>query len=210
MTMYIDNIQFEVKSHPTRFVAGGRSVVDGWRNLVGTSHGLLDTAAFDSNSDLDFDKTHNISFGTSYAGTYTNGLSIVAVIHPTYITGWNAVAQYATAGDSALYINGSSFGLYSTGWDTGSGIVINTTQHIVCTVDGSNAGACYYNGTKVATVSVPAGVRTWEYFHAGGINVGDGENFVGKIYLLQVYNRRLTDAEVTKIYASQKKRFGLA
>jgi len=92
-----------------------------------------------------------------------------------------------------------------------------TWYHIVFTYNGSNQGNLYVNGTKVASTGIvtksnptPAtflslGKSDGFGLYLGGVN----GNFVGNIGAWKVYNRALTDSQITQNYNALRWRYGL-
>jgi len=93
-----------------------------------------------------------------------------------------------------------------------SGPTINsdTWYHTILTYDGSLV-ALYLNGTLVASSTTSGSLS---YAVGGNLNIGrknliDGEYLLGKVQVARVYNRALSQAEITQNYNALKSRFGL-
>lgn len=115
----------------------------------------------------------------------------------------NQVFNYGNAATNQAYgfsVQSSSVTNYGWGNDlvlNGYSIGANSWVHIVTTYDGTTA-KIYYNGVLQAS-----GSKTWNTagtaFRLGRqINASNG--FLGHVDDLKIYNRAITDAEVTQLY----------
>ncbi|PLR93178.1 LamG domain-containing protein [Bacillus sp. T33-2] len=88
----------------------------------------------------------------------------------------------------------SRLGVRRTGANViaGSTVTLNTLTHIVVTYDGT-AWNAYINNVKATALTASA--------MALSPNLTMGSGFQGKFYLARIYDRPLTDAEVTQNYA---------
>ena len=85
-----DGIQFEKKSHVTKFVNGSRSATDGWKDLSGNgNHADLTSLTYSTtnirntpNNDFSFDQSSNNMVKRS-ALTQTTSMTCCAWIYPT-------------------------------------------------------------------------------------------------------------------------------
>jgi hypothetical protein len=141
--------------------------------------------------------------------------------YPTSTSGYQRFIDLGTAG---VTTNGIMFGRYNSNsnfvdtFNGTSGIdvqsnsnsPINTWQHIVATV--SNAGAVKFylnaapNGTGTTRV-VTAVTRTSN--NIGKSNLTGDAYYGGKLSVVRIYNRVLTDQEVKQNCNAQQGRFGI-
>lgn len=80
-------------------------------------------------------------------------------------------------------------------------------NHSIMAYDGSNVKG-YWNGGQAFSVAKTGNMESGN----SPFTIGNGDNYpwYGKIAVVRVYNRGLTQAEVTQNYNSLKNRFGLA
>jgi hypothetical protein len=182
----------------------GTSVYDG-------SGSGLDSTTFDNptwthgkyGSALSFDGNDYVGF--TYSGTFS-AMTITAWIYPTDLSrAWNAIVQTASSGDRALYVKSNGrLQFYSACDSTGDTISTNTWTHVAVTVDGSDNLIYYINGIKSGGCTSTSSPRVIEYFHISGVNAGDGENFIGKIDEVKIYNYVRTPAQIAWDYNQGK------
>jgi len=91
-----------------------------------------------------------------------------------------------------------------------------TWYNIVFTYNGVNNGNLYVNGSKVATTGYVAKSNPTSTFLSlgkpdgvGGYIGGVTNNFTGNIGAWRVYNRTLTDAEITQNFNALRGRYGI-
>jgi hypothetical protein len=102
-------------------------------------------------------------------------------------------------GRYGLYINGACyFPSY-----LGAG-----TYYAVATRDGSGNCKLYLNGVLSNTASNSNNIGTNSF--RMGTNTGGGEVLNGKVPVMRLYNRALTQAEITQNYRHYKTRFNLS
>ena len=222
-TIYIQDLQFELKSHATQFagVSTTRSATQGLIDRTGTSTINISNASFDSNAQMTFDGTDDYINDASFdMGTPTditlectirfNGSLDSAdrkVMHYNKTGGTNAVFQLRK-GDSASRLmyqahNGSQ---WYTMTDTDA-IESDTWAHFMITHSGTSA-IMYKNGVQSATATM--GNLHWT--NANNLLIGyraNSEYWKGDIPTMKIYNRALTAAEVLQNFNATKSRFGL-
>jgi hypothetical protein len=209
-TIYIQDLQFELKSHATQFagVSTTRSATQGLIDRTGTSTINISNASFDSNAQMTFDGTDDhVSLG-----------------NPTAL-------RDLTAGTiETVYYRDASSGTYQMIFtDAGSDLEINYSANVLQFYIG-NSGLSYTHAVTDQWFNV---VGTWgasfKKLYINGVQVASGGNtgtdtgsrdrfvggrganfpFNGEIPIAKVYNRTLTAAEVLQNFNATKSRFGL-
>ena len=190
--------------------------------------GLLQEFRFDNsytnqNADVTFSNNINTSFVADRFGNANSALSIqnqgvtaffnglptgsgartVSIWVVSQSTVDNQVFNYGNNTNNQAYgfsVQSSSVTNYAWGNDlvlNGYSIGANAWVHIVTTYDGTTA-KIYYNGVLQAS-----GNKSWNTADSGfriGRNINGSNGFYGHVDDLKIYNRALTDAEVTQLY----------
>lgn len=154
--------------------------------------------------------------------TIKNEMTLETVVYSTVANagGSRIVSPRITEGGSPLGfgINSSSIAVEintTTGWKTGnifgSDIGLNRWLHIIQTTSvTSNLFSTYINGALRTTVSLASSVPNG----GNGILIGRGfyggvKNATGRVSMVRVYNRALTDAEITQNFEALRGRYGI-
>ena len=87
-------------------------------------------------------------------------------------------------------------------------VVANTWNNIVYSKVGNTLNA-YLNGTSVATTNVSGNIQTIQRYIIAQDNLFSGNLWSGIMANVMIYNKGLSQAEVTQNYNAQKSRFGL-
>ena len=150
-----------------------------------------------------------------------SGDSAFTVTHWAY---WNdPIAQYApaviygTASPSKWVSLNTAAGdfkasFYSNEFQSTTDVDVETWYNVALTYAGGTNGALvlYVNGVSIKTGTTTLNITLGG---TGGINLGGYEgytyDFNGNVACAYVYNRALSQAEITQNYNSQKARFGL-
>lgn len=190
--------------------------------------GLLQEFRFDNsytnqNADVTFSNNINTSFVADRFGNANSALSVqnqgvtaffnglptgsgartVSIWVVSQSTVNNQVFNYGNNTNNQAYgfsVQSSSVTNYAWGNDlvlNGYSIGANAWVHIVTTYDGTTA-KIYYNGVLQAS-----GNKSWNTADSGfriGRNINGSNGFYGHVDDLKIYNRALTDAEVTQLY----------
>ena len=210
-TIYVRNLQVELKGHITPYTTTSRSSTQGLLDLAKTTDINTSTVSFDSNAQLSFDGTDDIlNTGLfSSRNTSTNPFTIEAVVKSDTTSGARMWLDATSNGSNQrLYCahaavgTGNPMGIQSTAWSS-SGVSDTDYHHYVITMDGSTA--TLYNN------SVPHSTRNYSSYGIQAINVGgrNGYRWVGKIPIFKIYDRTLTSTEILSNYNSYKNRFGI-
>jgi len=228
LTSRFSKVQLEVKTHPTQFVNGSRSVTQGLLDMSGTKTINLTDVSFNSNAQITFDGTNDRITGgasTNYLPLPTHsleawikspglgaGMGTSAIFGITYglivqILSGGILHYYAYTTDSGPQV--ILFDLYSTGVN----LFDNNWHHVVCTRDSSNVNI-YIDGTLNSTTSnggTWTGTNVWASMN---MLIGNNPNnvyyyFNGSIDIAKIYNRGLSTSEVLTNYNAFKSRFGI-
>lgn len=207
-TLYINGLQWEKKSHPTPFAGFTRSATEGLKDLMVTNQIDISNVSFDANAQMTFDGTDDLIDITTNFGTL-NAYTFEYVVYSNSsgnmpISSRTSTAFYKYGAYSWRYTHGGVGGeFYHTyGNDTG-------WAHWVITYDGSTISV-WENGVSKGTSS-SSGTADF----SGGIRIGSWTSSAsytwdGKIPIMKMYNRALTQSEVTQNYNAIKSRFNLA
>jgi hypothetical protein len=185
----------------------GTSVLDSsGNNLTGVISGATRTTAGHSGSALTFNGTSDWVTVNDAAVLDVTRVTLEAWVRPTTLSGWrtvimkesaNALAYVLYAHDNAprpaAYINNGGVDLTVAGT---AALPLNTWTHLAMTYDGSNM-RLYVNGALVTTTAATGNIITTANPLRIGGNNSWGEYFAGQIDDVRVYNRALTQAEIT-------------
>ena len=93
---------------------------------------------------------------------------------------------------------------------TGSTVIVaGNWYHAVFTRNSSGVAHIYLNGVQDATGTISTATPVNAPFNIAGTTILTGRWVNGKIPFCRIYNKALTQAEVTQNYNAQKSRFGL-
>jgi len=117
--------------------------------------------------------------------------------------GDNYVIYLASTSQLSFYMSNQGGYIYSTG-NTFS----NSWNHIVATYNNTNR-AIYINGVLKTTSNASGNVPNGSILNIGAYQNQSVYTINGRMPIMRIYNRGLTDSEVLQNYNSQKGRFGL-
>jgi hypothetical protein len=228
LTSRFSKVQLEVKTHPTQFVNGTRSVTQGLLDMSGTKTINLTDVSFSPTAQITFDGTNDRITGgasTNYLPLPTHsleawikspglgaGMGTSAIFGITY----GLIVQILSGGTLHYYAyttdNGSQvilFDLYSTGVN----LFDNNWHHVVCTRDSSNVNI-YIDGTLNSTTSNGGAWTGTNVWASMDMLIGNNPNnvyyyFNGSIDIAKIYSRGLSASEVLTNYNAFKTRFGI-
>lgn len=203
--------QVEQKSFASPLVLGTRSSTEGLLDLTKNTVLDLTTVSFDLQGYPLFDRTDdylNTGKTASDLGMYDSAFTAEAVFKITYdISGDNMVfGTNQTALRQGLHIgarNGILYhGHYSADFPIGS-VGLNETVHVCWVYDGATAHT-YKNGVLLGSKAIGSFIGTtniWIGRHWG--------YFGGEIPVAKIYNRALSQEEITRNFTAYKKRFSI-
>src|SRR5205809_1687899 len=184
----------------------GTTVADAsGNNHTGTVSGATWTTAGRYGSALVFNgTTAKVTVLNAASFGLTTGMTLEAWVYPTAVpTGWRAVIDKTVDG-YYLMASSSPNDRPAVGgtWTAGnqnlaapSGLAVNTWTHLAATFDGAMV-RLYVNGVQVTSQAQATPLRTTTGTLQIGADSYAGENFVGRIDEVRIYNRALTAAEI--------------
>lgn len=189
-----------------------------WYDLTNNNNDvtLVSSPIYNSGGYFTFNGTtqYAISDSTSLLGGTGNIAHSVemwvnfSVIDNIYRWWLSEIGPYTTGSHHWIGTSGTStqFGVYAGGQTSPILSGINNWQHIVSTHDGTNYKV-YVNSILKGTTSATFGFTSSQW------NIGKPQGaegyFNGKISIGRIYNRAITDVEVTQNYNALKSRYGL-
>ena len=221
--MYIRELQVELKPHQTPYASSTRSDTASLIDLTRTTNIDVGDASFDSTGQPDLDgtgdfikasSTHGITGDITLEGVFNEDAS--SSPHTTVIC-TDTGHQYGVK--LMAFKNTSRYGLW-LGFGSSSHVAMvdgsfsnNTTYHLAASWDQSSGVVkIYLNGVLKSTQST--GQTSAVSLNEAKVVVGADYHSLsyglnGKVYVGKVYNKVLTDAEVTQNYRAYKNRFNL-
>ena len=192
---------------PNTSVSSTQSLVD----LKRTTTIDVSNVSFDSNAQMTFDGTDDIINTGLFSGRNpsTDPFTVEAMVKSDVTSGSRIWIDATTNGSSQRFYSAlidstsHAIGIQGSAWsDPTPGDT--DWHHQVIVMDGNTAKA-YNNGELASSKSYTS------YTLAGGLNVGgrSGYRWVGQIPIFRLYNRALTQDEVSRNYNAFKDRFGL-
>jgi len=208
--VWVKEYQAEQKTHPTQFVNGTRSATQGLLDVAGGKTIDLTSVSFDANADIEFDGTNDVILAPSgfpssvseYTIEYVARLDSaarmpIASYSNTAFYKYGDYSWYYTHGGSAAEFYYPNGGGYITGWG-----------HWVITYDGSNVKV-YRNNSYLGAQASSGTADFSQGWRIGYWSSGGGYAWDGKIPVVKIYTRALTQAEVANNYKFYKNRFTL-
>jgi hypothetical protein len=205
-----------------------------WTDLSGTGNNgtLVNTPTYNSSGYFDFDyaQFENVTFSSSSSLQFLNRspYTLEAWVYPTINPGANNWTGIFDREDTSIGSR-DGYNLYflgSAGTDTtfsterfvagsaaapsvtlNQSVSVNNWSHIVATYDGTTL-SLYRNGSLVGTPATSTG-NISNTSKTLTIGVRGGNYFGGRISNAKIYNKALTDNEITQNYNALKHRFGL-
>lgn len=182
--------------------------------LTGTGNSLTISGSGSTIDSLYFNGSAFASLATESFNYGQTARTMMAWARPTGFNNYGAIFAYGTNGSNqgtgiAQLSTGTNYGSYSQNVEAWGGGTpqINTWAHVAFTYNGTNA-TMYVNAT---IVNGPTG-KNWSVVQNiayVGMNLNNTETWIGNIAQVMFYNRSLSSAEITQIYNTQKKRYGL-
>jgi hypothetical protein len=205
----IADVQLEVKTHATQYSSVyTRSTTDALKPLAGNSSIDLTNVSFDANAQLTFDGTDDYIDITTNFGT----LSEYTIEHVSY-KGSNNRMPISSRGGPLFYQYGDNSWYYTHGGVAAEYYypttkIINGWGHWVITYNGSYV-KIYRNGIFEGQQAT-SGTADWTNGFKIGNYIYGSYPWNGQIAVVKMYNRALTDGEVTQNYNKYKTKFKLS
>jgi len=208
-----DGLVFAVDAGSERSYPGSGTTTT---SLVGSNTGTLTNGvAFsaDNGGTWDFDGVDDYITASRALSTnnYSAEFVFKADVNSTGTEHWLG-SQYPGTGrvifdlytDNRLrnFVNGTSINGATT-------IETGTWYHAVFTRNSSGVAHIYLNGVQDATGTISTATPVNAPFNIAGTTILTGRWVNGKIPFCRIYNKALTQAEVTQNFNAQKSRFGL-
>jgi hypothetical protein len=208
--LYLWHPQLELKSHATPFTTGTRSATQGLLDLTGTSSIDLSNVSFDSNAQMVFDGTDDyIQIGQSSQFNITTDVSAFAMVKINDLSGWDGIFGTFDGGGFIhfqLYLGGLNCYIYGPdiGYDRIDSAQCYLTPNQWTEVGftfGANTLTLYINGVAMPTKVYGSAnlVSSTSAVSIGRVYAAD-RCFGGNISDVRLYNRALTQAEISQNY----------
>ena len=210
-TIYVRNLQVELKGQPSPFTATSRSSTQSLIDLKRTTDINVSNISFDSTGQPSFDGTDDILNTGLFSGRNpaTDPFTIEAIVKSDTTSGarmWldatsNGTNQrlycaYASSGTS------TPMGIQNSGWSS-SGVNDTDFHHYVIVMDGSVA-RLYNNGEAHST-------KNYTSYQIQALKVGgrSGYRWVGTIPVFKIHNQVLSANQVKQNFNAYKNRFDI-
>ena len=219
--MYFTFAQAEQNSHATPFVNGTRTATAGLLDLTGNHQINIANTSFNNSAQIVFDGTTDLIYtqNSDILNPNSNSFTIETVFN----------CSNSNTGEGILYnkenlYEGAVQGQYFRfawqpywSWEgsTTFSVASNTWYHSVVTYDKSRQ-RMYKNGVEVFSRAQGGNIGSNSNvlsIGARGVdtNGGSGYNFFpGQIPITRIYNRALSQAEITQNFKKYQTRFGIA
>lgn len=235
MKVDIANIQFELGSVANNVAAYTRTSGQCFANLM-YQNGLnisINSNLIGQPSNLIYTSDGGYSFnGTSYLSAFDLSYVVDRINHYTVeiVFKSTAVESYRNIFDAVygnvnygprleqnssgnlVWITGNNSGSYSAVTVRSSGLEANVYHHVVLTSSGNQLKS-YYNGALVSTVTNPYLQDSDKFYNVNfgrGFSSNQNERwFKGEIPIGRIYNRALSNSEVTQNFNGIRRRFGI-
>jgi len=184
-----------------------------WTDLSGNGNDgtLVNGTTFNSNGYMQFDGSNDLVTTNMFGGRNpsTDPFTVQAIIRSVTTSGARIWIDATDNGTNQRFYsalddgNGNPLGIQGSTWSDSTPNNTNWT-HQTIVMDGSTAQS-YRNGISSYTKSYTS------YTLYGNIVIGGRTNYNwhGDIALVKIYNRALTQSEITQNYNALKSRFGL-
>lgn len=138
--------------------------------------------------------------------TVNESRSISLWIKPIAVNADNIIFTYGTGSGSQIY--GASFNAttiynftYTSNIEASSSVATDIWKHVVITYNNSNTVAkIYVNGALVNQGSIGLNTFNTQFYLGSLLNSPTASHFIGAMDDLLIYNRELSDSEVSQIY----------
>ena len=210
-TIYVRNLQVELKGQPSPFTATSRSSTQSLIDLKRTTDINVSNISFDSTGQPSFDGTDDILNTGLFSGRNptTDPFTIEAIVKSDTTSGAHMWLDATSNGtNQRLYCayassgTGNPMGIQNSGWSS-SGVNDTDFHHYVIVMDGSVA-RLYNNGEAHST-------KNYTSYQIQALKVGgrSGYRWVGTIPVFKIHNQVLSANQVKQNYNAYKNRFDI-
>jgi hypothetical protein len=233
-SVFIGGIQIEMNNYATPFTTSSRT---SWQDISGNNNtatllsssisGGIPVFPAANNRVLNFDGTGsfalvpdnltlNSTSGTINVwflntGIYSTGNKSAEIVNKHIAAGsFNGYGMVLSNISSSIYVRGyikNAVTNYSV--PTGSIIFPSTWYNATLTYQTNNKLILYVNGVVVDSINVGSLTTNTQPFRIGTSNDTFWLPFNGRVAVSQIYNRALSQSEITQNYNALKSRFGL-
>lgn len=204
------------------------------KSYPGSGNSMLDLSGNNNNATLLGNYSYTPSTGGSiiFDGTNSYGsipnssslrpsteLTVIMYIKATTnTTGWNRLfGQDPYAGGYLIFLESGGSLIRALHYPNGTEVRCNTSYpisttnftHVVFTFKMGDAIRSYFNGVASTTATLASGTFSYNTTNPFLFGHTGGSWFNGNIGLIQIYNRALSQTEVTKHFTGTRIRFGI-
>ena len=225
-TIYVRNLQVELKGQPSPFTATSRSSTQSLIDLKSTTDIDVSNVSFDSTGQPEFDGTNDeIQIASSDWNKVTEvTVEAVVLVKGTPIDGnnYHVVAQkdgaYSGGSVYGIRISGANvpYGVFSkdstqagTHIDTVAGTTMTTNKYYHLVYTRKVGQSVFYQNGEQKSINTSSNDVIYNNTSTFTIGQGDGRQLYGNIPVLKVHNRALTAGEVKQNYNAYKNRFDI-
>ena len=217
--VWCKHAQIEQKAHPTQYLTPGTARPDaaGLKDLSGNGqHATLANMTFDSNAEIDWDGVDDTTIQSAGSSVLTEAECTVDIWFKSNVTtSSQRMVRAVGSSTNRYYFILSPSANFSVVRGENSSRVVSTAYG---TTDYHNA-VVYWNSTGYVLKIWMDGVLEYSGTYSGvagggneylrlGTTVESEQNYNGKMPVVKVYNRALSDAERLQNYNAVKSRFG--
>tara|TARA_A200000159_G_scaffold113166_1_gene106231 strand:- start:351 stop:1022 length:672 start_codon:yes stop_codon:yes gene_type:complete len=189
-----------------------------WSDLIGSDDATLTNGPTYSSSNggyIDYDGTNDYVVTSGGDLPALNSLSALSVCGFFKMDDFSAVRQIYSWGDNSgirfrVDSGGTAVRFLERGGTNNNAYSITLsadTWYFFCTIADSSGLSAFIDSTKLTGGSAFAPTHTGNTVYIGSRSTSTSEIIKGSIACLSIYNKALTDAEVTQNYNALKNRF---
>lgn len=214
--IYYRYYQVEQKPHPTQFVTGTRGATESLIDLKKTTTIDVSNVSFDSTAHPTFDGIDDV-IRTTYApqlGNFTicvvfkdeGSMSWGRIVDKSYTNGVFISSQFASGG-----VNYIGAGIIEPNPPYGQSLPYTSGKyHFFTVVRSGTTHKIYLDGiTQTLSKTGSSALLSTTAFAFGSWSAYNNQLFKGKLPIVKIYNKALSDTDVLQNYNAYKKRFNL-
>ena len=218
-TIYVRNLQVELKGQPSPFTATSRSSTQSLIDLTKTTDIDVSNVSFDSTGQPTFDGTNDTIQISDPNVSSSAGFSIEMIIKPSNASSSPMVITPNSGGIDHFVRFNSNGRLYmrmvvaqdSSVQDFTTTTSLSSTDYhyVVFTFKQSEGGKAYYNGSQESAASANFTALDWSSVWKIGQRGNNTFFFDGELPILKVHNQVLSANQVKQNYNAYKNRFDI-